>query len=266
MNNLLYIATGVIIILFIVLMVLLQTIKILTGLIYKTAGPMAPEIKTELDRNTTANPDGAILENAGEPRLTLWQKLLSLRPLEEEHELLIPHDYDGIQELDNPIPGWFNYLFYGSIIFAIAYMLNYHVFKTGKLQYEEYKTEMADAAVARKLYLSKTANLVDETSIKISRDPAVIASGKAVFLQNCRACHGEFGQGLVGPNLTDDYWLHGGKITDVFKTVKYGVLTKGMPTWEKQLTPAQIGDVANFIESLKGSNPVGAKEAQGEKE
>jgi cytochrome c oxidase cbb3-type subunit 3 len=94
----------------------------------------------------------------------------------------------------------------------------------------------------------------------------VIASGQAIFKSTCAPCHGDHAQGNVGPNLTDDYWLHGGKINDLFKTIKYGVLSKGMPTWEKQLSPKQISDVANYIESLHGSNPAGAKAPQGTKE
>jgi cytochrome c oxidase cbb3-type subunit 3 len=155
------------------------------------------------------------------------------------------------------------YLFYGTIIFAIGYMLNYHVFHTGQLQYEEYKTEMAQADIEHKTFLSKAANRVDENTVKLVNDPAVIASGQAIFKTNCVACHGDHAQGNVGPNLTDDYWLHGGKINDLFKTVKYGVLTKGMPTWEKVLSPKQISDVVNYVKSLHGTNPQNPKAPQG---
>jgi cytochrome c oxidase cbb3-type subunit 3 len=125
---------------------------------------------------------------------------------------------------------------------------------------------MAQADIAKKAYLSKAANRVDENTVKLTSDPAVLASGQVIFKATCAACHGEHAQGLVGPNLTDDYWLHGGKISDLFKTIKYGVLSKGMPTWEKQLSPKQISDVANYIKSLRGTNPAGAKEPQGVKE
>ncbi|NHA03350.1 c-type cytochrome [Mucilaginibacter sp. HC2] len=242
----------------IVMLVLLKTFKILTRVVLREQGLTPAEIDAEM------NPVKPKKEK--KPKAAVWEKLLSLKPLAEEQELLIAHDYDGIQELDNPIPAWFMYLFYGTITFAVGYLLNYHVFKTGQLQYAEYRTEMAQADIEKKAFLSKAANRVDENTVKLVHDPAVIASGQAIFKSTCAPCHGEHAQGNVGPNLTDDYWLHGGKINDLFKTIKYGVLSKGMPTWEKQLSPKQISDVANFIESLHGSNPAGAKAPQGTKE
>jgi cytochrome c oxidase cbb3-type subunit 3 len=240
----------------VVMLVLLRTFKVLTRIILKNEGYTDEQIIAEMKP----------AKKEKKPRAEVWQKLLSLRPLEEENEILITHDYDGIQELDNPIPAWFMYLFYGSIVFGIGYLLNYHVFKTAPLQYAEYKTEMAQADLAKKAFLSKAANRVDENTVKLVHDPAVIASGQTIFKTTCAACHGDHAQGNVGPNLTDDYWLHGGKIGDLFKTIKYGVLSKGMPTWEKHLTPKQISDVANYIKSLHGTKPAGAKEPQGTKE
>jgi cytochrome c oxidase cbb3-type subunit 3 len=239
-----------------VMLVLLKTFKVLTRIILKSEGYTEAQIEAEMKPAKKEN----------KPKGEVWQKLLSLRPLAEEKELLIAHDYDGIQELDNPVPAWFMYLFYATIIFAAGYLLTYHVFKVAPLQYDEYKMEMAQAEIAKKAYLSKAANKVDENTVKPTSDPVVLASGQAIFKSTCAACHGEHAQGVVGPNLTDDYWLHGGKINDIFKTIKYGVLSKGMPTWEKQLSPKQISDVANYIRSLHGTNPPGAKEPQGVKE
>ena len=192
-------------------------------------------------------------------------KLLSLKPLSEEKSILIEHDYDGIQELDNPTPAWFMYLFYGTIAFAVCYLLIYHVFNAAPLQYDEYKNEMAVAAKGKAVYLAKVGNMVDENTVKITTDPAALTAGQVVFKERCAACHGDHAQGVVGPNLTDDYWLHGNKISDVFKTIKYGVASKGMPTWETQLTPKQIADVANYLKSVHGSNPANPKEPQGDK-
>lgn len=255
-----YIGYGAIVIMLLlfltVMVVLLRTFKVLTKVILKTQGYTQQEIEAEL------TPAKKAPKSKGE----VWNKLLSLRPLSEEKDLIIEHDYDGIQELNNPTPAWFMVLFYGTIIFAVGYLLNYHVFGFGQLQNEEYKTEIAQAEVAKKIYLSKAANRVDENSVKLANDPAVIAAGQAVFKQSCVPCHGDKAQGVVGPNLTDEYWLHGSKINDIFKTIKYGVLSKGMPTWEKQLSPKQIADVSNYILSLKGSKPAGAKEPQGDKE
>jgi cytochrome c oxidase cbb3-type subunit 3 len=255
-----YIGYGVIVfalLLFIVVMlVLLRAFKVLTRLVLKFGGSTEAEIVAEL------KPAKQEKKQKGE----VWNKLLSLRPLSEEKDLLIAHDYDGIQELDNPIPSWFMWLFYSTIAFAVCYLLIYHVFGIGQLQYDEYKTEVAQANIAKKIYLSKQANQVDETTVKLVTDPAVIKSGQVIFMQTCKPCHGDHAQGMVGPNLTDDYWLHGNKINDLFKTIKYGVPSKGMPTWEKQLSPKQISDVANYVKSLHGTNPLGAKAPQGTKE
>ncbi|AYL95137.1 cbb3-type cytochrome c oxidase N-terminal domain-containing protein [Mucilaginibacter celer] len=238
------------------MLILLRALKAVTRITLKAQGYTEEQIMAEL----------APAKKVKKPKGEKWNKILSLRPLSEENELIIAHDYDGIQELDNPIPGWFMYLFYITIIFAVGYILTYHVFGFGQLQYDEYKTEMAQADIAKQQYLSKAANRVDENTVKLVSDPAVLNSGQVIFKQSCVPCHGDHAQGVVGPNLTDDYWLHGGKISDVFKTIKYGVQAKGMPTWEKQLSPKQISDVANYIKSLHGTNPAGAKEPQGEKE
>jgi len=192
-------------------------------------------------------------------------KIFSLKPMSEEKSLLIEHEYDGIQELNNPTPAWFMYLFYVTIIFAIGYLLIYHVIGAGQLQYDEYRTEMAVAAKEKAAFLAKSADKVDENTVKFTTDAGVITAGKSIFQERCAACHGNNGQGMVGPNLTDDYWLHGNKINDLFKTIKYGVQSKGMPTWESQLTPKQISDVANYVKSLHGTNPASPKEPQGTK-
>lgn len=243
----------------VVCFVLLHTFKVLTASVLPAA-PQAAKSSTVLGEQATAP------ETPEVHKQTTWQKLLSLKPLSQEKELLIMHDYDEIQELDNPIPAWFNWLFYGSVVFAVVYMLNYHVFKLGKLQDEEYVIEMKQADVAKEAYLAKSGNAIDENNVKIDKSAAVLDAGKAVYTQNCVACHGQNGEGIVGPNLTDDYWLHGGKIANVFKTIKYGVPEKGMISWEKQLSPKQISDVSNYIESLKGTNPANPKAPQGDKE
>ena len=195
-------------------------------------------------------------------RPNIWTKLLSLKPIEEEESLIIPHDYDGIHELNNPIPKWFSILFYGTILFAGCYLYYYHV-SDGPLQDQEYATEMERAEESKRLFLAKAGAKFDENSIKL--DAALMANGKSVFLANCIACHGEHGQGIIGPNLTDEFWLHGGSIVDVFKTVKYGIPAKGMPSWEKNLSSKNIAEVVNFIESIQGSKPANAKAPQGEK-
>jgi cytochrome c oxidase cbb3-type subunit 3 len=196
----------------------------------------------------------------------IWTKLLSLKPLSEEENMKLEHEFDGITELNNPVPAWFNWLFYSTVVIAFSYMLYYHVFDWGKLQEEEYVTEVNQAKAAKDAYLANTANLIDENTVKESTETAIISEGAAIFSTNCLACHGDKGQGVVGPNLTDEYWLHGGKIGSIFKTIKYGVPAKGMISWEKTLSPKQISAVSNYIKSIKGSNPANPKAPQGDKE
>ncbi|MBB5634128.1 cytochrome c oxidase cbb3-type subunit 3 [Pedobacter cryoconitis] len=200
---------------------------------------------------------------------SIWTKLMQLKPMEEEKNLVMEHKFDGIAELNNPTPAWFMILFYGTIIFAIGYLLTYDVLGFGKSQEEEYIAEIEQAAEARVAFLSNpanAANAVNENNMEQSKDEAVIKNGASLFANRCTPCHGEHGEGIVGPNLTDEYWLHGGKAKDVFKTIKYGVPEKGMIAWEKSLSAQQISDLTNYVLSLQGTKPAGAKAPQGNKE
>lgn len=201
----------------------------------------------------------------GHRRRQWWNKLMGLRPMSEEKDLVIDHEYDGIKELDNPVPAWFNGMFYASIAFAVVYLCVYHIFGWGPNQDEEYTREMARAEQARQEWLSQAANNIDENTVTVDLRQETVAAGHAIFTQNCAACHGGSGEGGIGPNLTDDHWLHGGEVQDVFRVIKYGVLDKGMVPWEQSLTPAQIAEVSNYIVSLRGANPPNAKEPQGER-
>lgn len=194
-----------------------------------------------------------------------WEKLFNLNPLSHEKKLLIDHAYDGIQELDNPTPPWFNFLFYGTIAFGLLYMVVYHVANSAKLQEAEYKEEMTIAEKAREEYLKKFANSINENNVKALTDAKGVADGKSIYDKYCVACHGAAGEGKVGPNLTDEYWLHGGGIKNVFHTITEGVPQKGMISWKKQLNPLQIQQVASYILTLQGTNPPNAKEPQGGK-
>ncbi|MBL1411350.1 c-type cytochrome [Sphingobacterium sp. C459-1T] len=191
----------------------------------------------------------------------IWNNLLELRPIDEEKDMVIDHEYDGIQELNNPIPTWFNVLFYSTVVFGFAYLLVYHVFGWGLNQDQEYAQELAVAEKAKQEYLAQAANLIDEGSVQF--DPAMAPAGKAIFTANCVACHGAAGEGGIGPNLADRFWIHGGEIKDVFKTVKYGVPEKGMVPWEQTLTPGQIAEVSSYILTLRDTNPANAKAPEG---
>lgn len=180
-----------------------------------------------------------------------------------KNEIHSQHDFDGIQEYDNDLPPWWKTMFYVTIVFAIGYMLHYHVFMSGPLQAEEYEMEMQEAA----LFASKTEDDPNAvTDYKPLTDAVALESGKSIYAANCAACHGTEGQGTVGPNLTDEYWLHGGEVNEIFKTVKFGVPAKGMVPWQGKLSKDQMLEVSSYILSLKGSNPANAKEPQGEKE
>jgi cytochrome c oxidase cbb3-type subunit 3 len=181
-------------------------------------------------------------------------------PMEREHEILLDHSYDGIRELDNKLPPWWVYMFYGTVVFSVVYMWYYHIYGTGNIQEEEYQAEMAYAEIQMKMYASS----IDENSVTLLSDEVKLKSGEAIYQSNCAACHGKLGEGGVGPNLTDNYWIHGGTINEIFKTVKYGVPTKGMIPWQAQLSPAQMQEVSSFIMTMKGTNPPNQKEAQGE--
>ncbi|MFD2969689.1 cbb3-type cytochrome c oxidase N-terminal domain-containing protein [Sphingobacterium bambusae] len=246
----------VLIIALIVVMLVLLSSSIVVHRAFKAIIKLTmPELAAEEEAKRTKKTDWQ----------AVWNRLLSLRPLAEEKDLEIDHEYDGIKELDNPIPAWFNALFYSTMTFGLVYLMVYHVFGWGLSQEQEYNREVVLAEKAKQEYLAQAANLIDETSITVDESGAMAASGKAVFMANCVACHGNAGEGGIGPNLTDEYWLHGADIKDIFKIVKYGVAAKGMVPWEQTLTPAQIAEVSNYIYSLRGTNPANAKEPQGEK-
>lgn len=183
-------------------------------------------------------------------------------PVETENELLLDHNYDGIKELDSQIPPWFLWLFYVTIFFSIVYMLDYHVFNSSPLQDEEYQLQVKQAEVERAALMNSGA-LLNEESVTLLTDAAALDAGKLIFAANCVACHTADGGGLVGPNLTDDYWIHGGGIKNVFKVIKYGVVAKGMISWQSQLNPKQIQDVASYIISLHGTTPANPKQPEG---
>ena len=183
-------------------------------------------------------------------------------PVETEHELLLDHDYDGIRELDSKVPPWFLWLFYISIFFAVVYMLDYHVLNSSPLQDEEYQLQVQQAEVERAALINSGAFLNEESVILLT-DPAALDAGKQIFTTNCVACHAADGGGLVGPNLTDDYWIHGGGIKNIFKVIKYGVVAKGMISWQSQLNPKQMQDVASYVISLHGTSPANPKQQEG---
>ncbi|MBI2729399.1 MAG: c-type cytochrome [Sphingobacteriales bacterium] len=207
---------------------------------------------------------GAVEYKAAKPELNWWDKFNKFRPVEQEVDIDLGHNYDGIRELDNRLPPWWLYGFYITIIFGVVYLYRSQVSHAAPSPAEEYQAAVVKANAQLEEHLKDQKNKVDENTVVLLTDKSEIEKGKAIFAANCVACHGKLGEGIVGPNLTDDYWIHGGKINDLFKTIKYGYPEKSMQSWKEQLTPVQIAEVASFIKSLKGTNPPGAKEKQGE--
>jgi cytochrome c oxidase cbb3-type subunit 3 len=176
-------------------------------------------------------------------------------------KLLDGHEYDGIKELDNRLPKWWLGLFYLTIIFSAIYVLRYHVLKTGDLQAQEYEKEMAEAA---EKYKPAQSDVSDAFAVTLLTDAASLEAGKVIYDKHCLVCHLSKGEGLVGPNLTDEYWIHGGSIRDVYDIIVVGVPAKGMISWKDQLKPIEIQQVSSFILSLQGTNPPNAKAPEGE--
>jgi cytochrome c oxidase cbb3-type subunit 3 len=184
-------------------------------------------------------------------------------PIEKEEEILFDHEYDGIKELDSKVPPWYSGLFYATILFSIIYLLNFHVLNTGKLMYEEYEEEMRIASLQQADIMNSGA-LITEESVTQLIDDISILSGKEIYDANCIACHTADGGGLVGPNLTDEYWIHGGGIKNIFKIVKYGVPSKGMISWQTQLNPLQMQQVSSYVMTFQGTTPLAPKAPEGE--
>lgn len=194
---------------------------------------------------------------------TWYNKISGLIPLEQEADLQLDHDYDGIRELDNSLPPWWLYGFYVSILVAIGYMYVYHYSDIGLSQNEEYQQAMRAAEQQKLIYAAKQINNIDENNLVALTDPQSLSVGLKAFVTNCVACHGQEGQGGVGPNLTDKYWIHGGSTPSIYKTIKNGVPEKGMIAWKSQMQPSTIHKLASYIQTLQGSQPQNPKEKQG---
>ncbi|MFN0173810.1 MAG: cbb3-type cytochrome c oxidase N-terminal domain-containing protein [Saprospiraceae bacterium] len=184
-------------------------------------------------------------------------------PREMEGEITLNHNYDGIRELDNHLPPWWVNMFILTIIWAIGYMWYYHWGGNGLNQADEYKTEMETAKKEIAMALAGKANAVDESNVSVVTDAGALGEGELIYKNVCVACHGLKGEGTIGPNFTDEYWIHGGGIKDLFKTIKYGVPDKGMIAWSSTLKPVDIQKVASYILTLKGTNPPNPKAPQG---
>lgn len=236
-------------------LLLLGVFIYMTSMLRKTIGMLMPELEKapETEAETEKSEEGSFMH-----------VLTDAVPVEREHEVMTDHEYDGIRELDNNLPPWWVWMFYVTIIFAFVYLIYYHVLPYGMSQEEQYVAEVEQAEADRQAYLAQAKNLVDENTVQFLADASDLTKGKAIFTELCQQCHAADGGGGVGPNLTDQYWIHGGSIQDIFKTVKYGVPTKGMISWESQLRPVQMAQVSSYIQTLQGTTPANPKEPQGD--
>ncbi|MBK7764513.1 MAG: c-type cytochrome [Bacteroidetes bacterium] len=198
------------------------------------------------------------------PKWLQWKTMVGDDlPIEKEADLLTDHDYDGIQELDNGMPPMLKYIFVASIAAAVIYW-GYYEMGSGPTQLEEYQNELVKADADKMAYLKLAGNLVDENTVKLVDDAVILADGQKIYATNCVACHGDKGQGGVGPNLTDANWIHGGSINDIFKTIKYGVPDKGMRAWQSEIKPADMQAISSYIiKEFGGKNVAGGKAPQG---
>lgn len=202
-----------------------------------------------------------------EKKISWWDRILdsfnASVPLSKEKDIMLDHDYDGIKELDNSLPPWWLYGFYATIIFAVCYLFYYHMGGPGLSSTEAYAEEVRIANDQIAAMNKSVETTVDESNVTLLTDEASLKDAKSVYSTVCFTCHGPEGQGGAGPNLTDKYWIHGGDINSIYKTIKTGVADKGMPQWGATYKPADIQKLASFVMSLQGTNPANPKDPQG---
>ncbi|MBL7471294.1 cbb3-type cytochrome c oxidase N-terminal domain-containing protein [Robertkochia sediminum] len=194
----------------------------------------------------------------------LYKALTKSKPIEEEGEIILDHNYDGIQELDNSLPPWWLYGFYVSIVFAAIYLVRFHIIGAPD-QATEYQQEMTEARIAIEEYKKTAKDLIDVNTVEVLTDASDISKGKTIFQTNCVACHMADGGGGIGPNLTDANWILGGGIKNVFRTISEGGRSgKGMIAWSSVLKPVEMAQVASYVLTLQGTTPANPKAPEGE--
>ncbi len=249
-NGLLFFTAFVIIGAFIVLFRLLNVmIKMQQIQIYKEQG-------FESFQEAKAKP----MENFWNNLYKRWTRVV---PVEKEEDILFDHNYDGIKELDNSLPPWWVAMFYLTIAFAGIYLFYFHVSGVGRSSKEQYEIEVKEAETAiATLQAKKTDNVDEENLVPLDKEMD-LATGKTLYTTNCVACHGALGEGGVGPNMTDNFWIHGGSVKNIYQTIKNGVPEKGMIAWSTQLRPIDMHRLASYILTLQGTNPPNGKAPEG---
>lgn len=181
----------------------------------------------------------------------------------QNEEKLLEHNYDGILEYDNPLPRWWVWLFIITVIWGVAYMFYYHVAGIGPNQHQEYLAEFKTGSNDALRLIQQMNEKWASISFTILDDETSLATGEQVYAKNCVSCHGNYGEGGIGPNLTDNYYIHGGGIENVMNVIINGVPEKGMISWKPLLTPEEVQMVASYVLTLKGTQPVNAKAPEG---
>lgn len=252
-NSIMWLVYGIILLFYIAGEICVEAIK---NVLYKT---LSPESKAKYDAQAAE-----AKENQFKWIKEKYKKSLGSKGIEEEHEIILDHNYDGIKELDNNLPPWWVYMFYGTIIFAVVYLVRFEIFND-YTQKEEYETAVAEAKIKIEEWKKTAKDLVDVNTVTLLTDASDIKAGQAIFNTNCVACHKADGGGGIGPNLTDDHWILGGGIKNVFHTISEGGRAgKGMISWKSDLKPAEIAQVASYVLGFQGTTPAEPKEAEGE--
>ena len=248
---------AVMLFLFLVLLILIAIEAIIGAFENIIINKMDAETKERFLAERNKSPQFSWLKNT-------YKKLAGSKPIEEEGEIILDHNYDGIKELDNNLPPWWIYSFYITIIFAVIYLLRYEVFD-GPDQATELETELAQAKLDIEEYKKTAKDLVDVDTVELLTDAADLEAGKVIFETNCVACHMADGGGGIGPNLTDEYWILGGGIKNVFKTIYEGGRDgKGMISWKSTLKPSEMAQVGSYLLTFQGTTPANPKAAEGE--
>jgi len=239
-------------------------------LLFAIAIELAVEaVKSILFKSLDANAKERYQQELEESKENSWisktyRKLKGSKPIEQESEIIIDHDYDGIKELDNTLPPWWVYLFYITIIFGVAYLAKYHLFD-GDSSAIEYEKEVAQAELDIAEYKKTAKGLVDASTVELLTEDSDLSAGEVIFVDNCVACHKADGGGGIGPNLTDEYWIMGGGIKNVFNTISEGGRDgKGMISWKQDLSPLEIAQVGSYLLGFQGTTPAEPKAAEGE--
>ncbi len=226
------------------------------SVLYKT---LKPEAKAKYD-----NEAAMAKENEFKWIKEKYKAALGSKDIEEERDIILDHNYDGIKELDNNLPPWWVYMFYATIVFAVVYLVRFEVFNDYN-QVEEYELAVAEANIEIEAWKKTAKDLVDVNTVTLLSDAGDLKAGQTIFTNNCIACHKADGGGGIGPNLTDEYWILGGGIKNVFNTISEGGRSsKGMISWKTDLKPLEMAQVASYVLGFQGTTPAEPKEAEGD--